>query len=100
MVASIEVKLVDGFISELFEGRTVTLGCVNSTINQTLTVWYKNDEVINNAATRNLTLTLKSTDTGSYKCGINGVNSTNELNVTVRGMSCRVFWGDVYCNVI
>ena len=100
MVASIEVKLVDGFISKLFEGRTVTLGCVNSTINQTFTVWYKNDKVINNAATRNLTLTLKSTDTGSYKCGINGVNSTNELNVTVRGMSCRVFWGDVYCNVI
>ena len=91
MVASIEVKLVDGFISELFEGRTVTLGCVNSTINQTLTVWYKNDEVINNAATRNLTLTLKSTDTGSYKCEINGVNSTNDLNVTVKGMSSGVF---------
>ena len=91
MVASIEVKLVDGFISELFEGRTVTLGCVNSTINQTLTVWYKIDEVINNATTRNLTLTLKSTDTGSYKCEINGVNSTNDLNVTVKGMSSEVF---------
>ena len=92
--------MVDGLISELFEGRTVTLGCDNSTINQTLTVWYKNDEVINNTATRNLTLILKGTDTGSYKCGIKGVNSTNELNVTVKGMSRRVFWRDVYCNVI
>ena len=83
--------VVDGFISELFEGRTITLGCVNSNIHQTLTVWYKNDEVINNGATRNLTLTLKSTDTGSYKCEINGVNSTNDLNVTVKGMSSGVF---------
>ena len=58
-VASFEVSLLVGSKSDLFEGRTVTLGCVNSTINKTSTVWYnKNDEVINNATARNLTLTL------------------------------------------
>ena len=58
LVASFEVSLLVGSKSDLFEGRTVTLGCVNSTINKTSTVWYKNDEVINNATARNLTLTL------------------------------------------
>ena len=91
MVASVEVKLVYGFISKVSEGRTITLECANSTINQALTVWYKNDEVISNAATRNLTLTLKNSDTGSYKCGINGVNSTNNLNVMVKDMSRGIF---------
>ena len=57
-VTSFEVSLLVGSKSDLFEGRTVTLGCVNSTINKTSTVWYKNDEVINNATARNLTLTL------------------------------------------
>ena len=57
-VASFEVSLLVGSKFDLFEGRTVTLGCVNSTINKTSTVWYKNDEVINNATARNLTLTL------------------------------------------
>ena len=90
MVASVQVVLVDGSDSELFEGRTVTLGCINSTINQTSTVWYKNDEVINNATSRNLTLTLKKSDTGFYRCRINGVNSTNDLNVSVKGMNFGV----------
>ena len=91
MVASIEVKLVDGINSELFEGRTITLGCVNITINQTSTVWYKDDEVVNDATARNLTLTLKKSDNGGYKCRINGTNSTNNFLVTVQSMNLEVF---------
>ena len=89
MAASVEVKLLDRFNSKLIEGRTVTLGCVNNTINETSTVWYKNDAVIDNQKTRNLTfLTLKSSDRGLYKCRINGTNSTNNFTVAVKGM-CR-----------
>ena len=51
--------------------------------------------MINNATATNLTLTLKSADTGFYKCGIDGMNSTNDFNVTVKGMNLGVFWGDV-----
>ena len=83
LAASIRVEFLPN--ARLFEGRTVTLECANSTINQTSAVWYKDDEVINNS-TRNLTLTLKSSDTGLYKCGINKMNSTTGLNVTVKGM--------------
>lgn len=57
----------------------------------TSAVWYKNDEVIDNEKTRNLTLTLKRSDSGSYKCGINRRNSTNNFTVTVKGMSRGVF---------
>ena len=91
MAASIEVRLLHGFDSQLFEGNTVTLECVDNTTTETLTVWYKNNDVINNATARNLTLTLKSTDSGFYKCGINGTNSTNEFNVTVKGMNLGNF---------
>ena len=91
LVASVKVKLLNGNNSELFEGRTITLGCVDNTTTETFTVWYKNDTMINNTATRNLTLTLKSSDTGFYKCGINGTKSTNKINVTVKGMNFRVF---------
>ena len=91
LVASFEVSLLVGSKSDLFEGRTVTLGCVNSTINKTSTVWYKNDEVINNATARNLTLTLKRSDTGFYKCGINGTNSTKGFDMTVKGKNIWVF---------
>ena len=42
--------------------------------------------MINNGTARNLTLTLKSINIGFYKCGINGTNSTNEFNVTVKNM--------------
>ena len=91
MVVSVKVVLLNGPNFELFEGRTVTLRCVNSTINQTSTVWYKNDKVISNATSRNLTLTLKKSDVGFYKCTINGVNSTNDLNVSVKGMNFGVF---------
>ena len=86
LAAWVEVKLLDVSNSELIEGRTVTLECANNTNNQAWTVWYKNGEVINNATTRNLTLTLKSSDTGLYKCRINGTNSTNGFNVTLKGM--------------
>ena len=86
-----EVRLLEGFNSQFFEGETVTFGCVDNTTNETLTVWYKNNEVINNETARNLTLTLKSTDTGFYKCGINGINSTNDFNVTVKGMNVGLF---------
>ena len=89
LVASVEIKLLKG--TKFFEGRTITLRCVSSIINKTSTVWYKNDELINNATARNLTLTLKRSDTGFYKCGINGTNSTNKINVTVKGMNFRVF---------
>ena len=75
-----------GSESELFEGRNVTLDCFSNTTNEISAVWYKDDEVINDAVTRNLTLTLKIQDTGFYKCGINGTNSTNHFNVTVKGM--------------
>ena len=54
-------------------------------------MWYKNNEPINNATTRNLTLTLKNTDTGFYKCGISGINSSNDFNVTVKGKNLRFF---------
>ena len=91
MAASIEVRLLHGFDSQLFEGNTVTLECVDNTTTETLTVWYKNNDVINNATARNLTLTLKSTDSGFYKCGINEANSTNEFNVTVKGMNLGNF---------
>ena len=91
LVASVEVKFLNGSSFELFEGRTITLGCVNNTINMTSAVWYKNDEVIDNEKTRNLTLTLKRSDSGSYKCGINRRNSTNNFTVTVKGMSRGVF---------
>ena len=77
LIASIEVKLVDGFISELFESRTLKLVCISNTINQILIVWY------HDAATRNLILTLKSSDTDLYKCGINGMNSTTSFTTTV-----------------
>ena len=87
LVASIKVILLNESSSEIFEGRTVTLGCVNNTINKTSTVWYKDGQVINNETAANLTLTLKSTDTGSYKCRINGMKSTNNINVTVKGMN-------------
>ena len=87
-----EVELVDGINSEqLFEGRTITLKCVNSTINQTSTDWYRNDRIINTTTTRNLTLTLKRSDTGLYKCKINGTISTKGLSVTVKGMNIVVF---------
>ena len=86
LAASIEVKLLHVINSEFFEGRNVTLECANNSTNQISTVWYKNDEVINNEITRNLTLTLKSSETDFYKCGINGTNSTNSINVTVKGM--------------
>lgn len=86
LAASVEVKLLDVSNSKLFEGRTVTLQCANNTINKTSAVWYKDEKVINNSITRNLTLTLKSSDTGLYKCGINGTKSTKSLNVTVKGM--------------
>ena len=72
----------------------------DKTTTETLTVWYKNDEVINNTAIRNLTLTLKSFDTGIYKCGINGTNSTNDFIMTVEGMSLGVFSGVIYWNVL
>ena len=91
MAGSIQVILLDGFDFQLFEGHTVTLGCVDNTTTETLTVWYKNNKVINNATARNLTLTLKSTDSGFYKCGINGTNSTNEFKVTVKGMNVGNF---------
>ena len=91
MPASIEVRLLDGFDSQLFEGQAITLGCVDNTTTETLTVWYKNNEVIDNATVRNLTLTLKSTDSGFYKCEFNGMNSSNEFNVTVKGMNPGVF---------
>ena len=91
LVASVEVKLLNGNSSdELFEGRTITLGCVDNTTIETFTVWYKNDMMINNTTTRNLTLTLKSSDTGFYKCGINETNSTNKINVAVKGMNFGV----------
>lgn len=95
MPASIKVRLLDGFDSQLFEGQTITLGCVDNTTSQTLTVWYKNNEVIDNATVRNLTLTLKSTDSGFYKCEINGKNSTNEFNMTVNGINLAVLRRDV-----
>ena len=83
--------MLHGFDSRLFKGNTVTLECVDNTTNETLTVWYKNNDVINNETARNLTLTLKSTDSGFYKCGINEANSTNEFNVTVKGMNLGNF---------
>ena len=88
---SINVQLVKGNDSELFEGRTIILSCVNGTINQSVAVWYKNDQRIN-TTTRNLTLTLRRSDTGIYKCEINERNSANNFNLTVKGMSlifCR-----------
>ena len=91
MAVSIEVKLLDGSSSEFFEGRTIMLGCVNNTISHTSTVWYKNDEVINDVTIRNLTLTLKGSDTGLYKCRINGKNSTNNFYASVKGMNLGVF---------
>lgn len=91
LVASVGVSLLVGSNSELFEDRTVISECVNNTINKTSTVWYKNEEVINNAKTRNLTLTLKSSDAGLHKCGINGMKSTNSFTMTVKGMSRGVF---------
>ena len=91
LVASVEVKLLNGPNFELFEGRTITLGCVNSAINMASTVWYKNHEMIANETTRNLTLTLKKSDNGSYKCRINGRNSTNNVTVAVKGMCRWVF---------
>ena len=92
LVALIEVKVLNGPNPKLFEGRTITLVCVKSTINQTSTVSYKNDEVIKNARTRNLTLTLKySLYTGLYKCGINETNSTKSLNVIVKGVDLGLF---------
>lgn len=89
---SINVQLVKGNDSELFEGRTVILSCVNNTISNSSTVWYKNDKKIN-TETRNLTLTLRKSDNGVYKCRINGTNSMNNFNLTVKGMS-RIFCGD------
>lgn len=91
--------MLNGNKSELFEGRTITLGCVDNATAETLTVWYKNDTLINNT-NRNITLTLKRSDTGLYKCGINGTNSTNKIDVAVKGMNFGVFGRDVYCNVI
>ena len=91
LAASVKVRLLDGFNFQLFEGRTVTLSCVDNTITETLTMWYKNNEPINNATARNLTLTLKNTDTGFYKCGISGINSSNDFNVTVKGKNLRFF---------
>ena len=87
---SINVQLVKGKDSELFEGRTVILSCVNGTINQSVAVWYKNEQRIN-TATRNLTLTLRRSDTGIYKCEINERDSTNNFNLTVKGMSLIFF---------
>lgn len=100
LVASVEVNLLNGNNSKLFEGRTITLGCVDNTTTEKSTVWYKNDTMINNATTRNLTLTLKRSDTGLYKCKINGTKSTNNIDVAVKGMNFGVFGRDIYCNVI
>lgn len=86
MTASIEVIALDAFIPQIFEVRIVTFRCVNNTTIDTLTVWYKNNEMINNGTATNLTLTFKSINIGFYKCGINGTNSTNEFNVTVKNM--------------
>ena len=79
---------------QLFEVQTIILGYVDNAATETITVWYKKNEVINNATVRNLTLTLKITDSGFYKCEINGKNSTNEFNMTVNGINLAVLRRD------